>query len=112
MKQYIPNDSSSRKLNVGLREALRAKTNYPDDSMVVDLIRIMDILGDIPLTGALRPKVTPAIMGVNATRLSTYRNNIKIAPSLARTIKSDTSIKGCEISHGEVKKDGARPWGW
>ena len=83
----LADSAPARKLHIPLICALAKHLSYPDTSLMADLVRGMPIVGDIPLTGALPKKETPATMSLRDVKGAVRATNQKVLKSLSKSTK-------------------------
>ena len=100
----LPPDSPAPKLNFPLFQFLTVHFEYPDATLAADLAIGMPIAGDVPFTGALRPRPRPAVHTLAEWRAQLPVRNRKILDRVVNAAKSDLSEACWYRTLDEVKR--------
>ena len=111
LKKGAPPDSAARRLNLGLMGWLHREINYPDNDLIRDIARGMDISGEVPISGNLRDKETNPTLTLRKLGNNIRPNNDKIANGLYKTSNSETSRKGWQTTIDEAENGWLGPLG-
>ena len=98
-------------MNLGFIEYLHKSINHIDVTLVDDIAKGMDIVGDIPETGALRGKTTIPQIGMNEVQEKVKVTNDKIIKDMKNTKITETAIKGWQLTCDEAKYGWLEPLG-